>query len=700
MSLALRLRGMSIRVGTAIFLVLALTLVPAGIAATTAVAPDAVVHGTSDGVHGEDRLANTGENTLTRTTTFALRPSEPGTVRAEVVFSIPDQVVELETGVPGDATVVARDGFRAVGDGNYSWDERTARPSITLSLQVNRTGTYHQRPAATGERGLMFAATSDWAIASVPSAPVWWSSLRREPPVSFARETAVEAAGVAGDRMAYLGPHTSRTQTIDGQEITLVVPEAARLEVAPDAIFESLSTAATGLPASPVPESLVIAAPTAVDWGPYGLADGSDTWVRADQSLDVPGNVWIHEFVHLRQDFRTTAETRWIREGMPEYYAALFTLEAGHIDFDEFATHLDRGTRSRYENSVLADPDSWTGLANYAKGALVYGDLDRRIRTASDGGAAAVQVFEAMNGHEGPVDQAFLMEQIAAVSDSETAGAFDRYTTEPTPPSMWTIEAHDAAFRTAPPKLVVEPAGSVRIAGPYRNRSVASIPTLVPGEQVTIPVTVSNVGDGTGTYDLQLEADGRPVANATGQVAAGEQVSVTLSYTTGATGTVDLALGTTTWTVTVTDPAVPVVETLSTDRERVAVGERVRVSATIANPASVPAAGRLSLDLDGQSVERWAINLDAGESTGVTGAVVIPTAGAHRLELGNRSVVVDAVREDGASTTSQRTSSQTPAATSTPTETTGTRTPGFTVLLAVIAVFVLAGRVAWKDGRR
>jgi hypothetical protein len=674
---------MSIRVGTAIFLVLALTLVPAGTVATTAVAPDAVMHGTSDGVHGGDHLANTGENTLTRTTTFALRPSEPGTVRAEVVFSIPDQVVELETGVPGDATVVARDGVRAVGDGNYSWDERTARPSITLSLQVNRTGTYHQRPVATGERGLMFADTGDWAIASVPSAPVWWSSLRSEPPVSFARETAVEGAGVAGDRMAYLGPHTSRTRTIDGQEITLVVPEAARLEAAPDAIFESLSTAATGLPASPVPESLVIAAPTAVDWGPYGLADGSDTWVRADQPLDVPGNVWIHEFVHLRQDFRTTAETRWIREGMPEYYAALFTLEAGHIDFDEFAAHLDRGTRTRYEDSVLADPDSWTGLANYAKGALVYGDLDRRIRTASEGGAAALQVFAAMNEQEGPVDQAFLASHIRAVSDAETVSAFEAATTTTATPDPWSLDAHRDAFGTAPPKLTTTVADPIRVTGPYRNQSASTIPTLVPGERVTIPLTVSNEGDASGEFDLQLEANGRAVDSANGTLDGGATTIINLSHQVATRGEVELAVGSHRWPVTVTEPTAPVASDLSVHRTTVAVGETVRVTAQFENQERVPANGTAVLTVEGVAVTKWPIRLDVGETSTRSAEVAISESGDHRIVVGTQTVIVEGVAP---------TTSDPPTVTDTPaTGTTATETPGFGGLTAAIAILVLAG---------
>ncbi|MFW6383840.1 MAG: CARDB domain-containing protein [Halodesulfurarchaeum sp.] len=672
------------RVGTVLLVVLVVAAFPAGtVSAVSTSSGEDLVRASSEEPLAGERLSSTGENTLLRTTTFALRPSEPGVIRAEVAFSVPDQVVELTTAVPANTTVVDQDGFQAAGDGNYTWDEATDQPSLTLSIAVNRTGNYHQRPdGSTGEPGYTFADTGEWAIATVPSASVWWSSVQSEPRVTFAGETAVAGEGVAGDRMVYLGEHDSRTRTIDGQELTLVVPAAATLEPSSDAIFRSLETAANGLPASPVQESVLIAAPTTVDWGPNGLADGSDTWVRADEPVDVPGNVWVHEFVHLRQDFRTTPATRWIREGMPEYYAALFTLEAGQIDFDEFAAHLDRGTRSRYADVVLAEPDTWTGLSNYAKGALVFGDLDRRIRASSDGGAGALQVYEAMNEHEGPVDQAFLDEQITAVSDSQTAGAFEEATATTATPTMWSVDDHREAFGTAPPKLTTAVEEPLRVSGPYRNRSVSSLPTLVPGERVRIPVTVRNEGDASGEFEVQLEADGTAVDAANGTLAGGAETTVDFFHTVSRTGQVELVVGTDAWTVSVAEPAPPVVAELSAQRETVPVGETVNVTARFENPATVPANGTVGLAVDGIEAENWPVKLDVGESSNRTAEVEISSPGDNRIELGNRSVLVNGVSSDG---DTDRTSRGV-----TTSGTTSTRTPGLTPSTAFVAFLVAA----------
>ena len=674
---------MASRVGIALLLVVALAVGPAGTAMGAATAEVGTVDGTSEGAPPGDLTASGGEDTLTRTTTFSLQPDDQGTIRAELRFSIPDQVVQLKTAVPADANVVGRDGFRAAENGNYSWDERTAHPSITLSLQVNRTGDYHQRLTPTDGSGLVFVDTGEWAIAPVPSAALWWSSLRSEPPVSFARATAVDGEGVAGNEMAYLGPHTSRTRTIDGQEITLVVPEAATLEPSRDAILETFDEASTGLPSSPVSQSLVIAAPTAVEWGPYGLADRSDAWVRADQRLDTASNVWVHEFVHLRQDFRTATETRWIREGMPEYYAALFALEAGHIDFDQFTAHLNRATRDRYADVVLADPGSWTALAQYAKGALVYGDLDRRIRQASDGGAAALQVFEAMNEHEGKIDQAFLADQVGAVSDDETARAFADATTTTETPTPWSLETHREAFGTAPPKVTTAVGDEIRLTGPYRNVTTATLPTLVPGERLTVPVTVRNDGDATGAFDLRLEANGRIVDATNGTLDGGERATVELSHRFSAAEQVALEVAGTRWTVTVTEPAEPVATALSVRRTSVPVGEAVRVTVEFGNPASVPANGTGVLTVDGDETVSWPLRLDVGETHVRTTEVTIPEAGTHLIAVGSQTVAVQGV---GPGPSTAGTSTDRPAG-----GTTATGTPGFGRLAAGIAVLMLAG---------
>ena len=635
------------------------------------------------------------ENQLVRQISFELRPDEPGVVGAEMRFEIPEQVVELDSAIPDRATVIGTDGFDASGDGNYSWDGDTVEPSISLTLSVNRTGDYHlsstmgEQSTETGD-GLMFVDTGDWAIVSVPPASVWWSSYQNEPPVTFVGETAASGSGVAGDRMVFLGPHTKATRTIDGQTVTVVLPDAATLESSTEGVLDAFEAASPHLPSSPVSRSVVIAAPTTVDWGPYGLADRSDTWVRADQPLDEPGNVWLHEFVHLRQNFTTATDTQWIREGMPEYYAALLTLEQGTTDFGAFSDHLDRGTQSRYEDVVLSQPDTWTELANYANGALVYGTIDRRIRLDSAQTASARLLFESMNEHDQPIDQAFLESELSGYASAETVSDIRTYVQTTETPAMWSRTDHKAAFGASPPDINLD-IGDAVLAGPYRNSTVAEIPVLVPGEQLSTPVTVRNDGEETGTYELVLAVNGSGVASASGSLSGGESTTVSLSHTFDRTGPKTLSLDSTTWNLTVRDPATPSVTSLVASETSVHVGSEVTVSATISNEDAWPANGTVPVGTDGTKITDWRVRLAPQESVERSITLQMDAAGERTIEAGSETVTITVTDPSQTETTADTDSSDGPTTTSDGSAgTTPIETPGFTIG-SILVAFVWFG---------
>lgn len=694
-------------------LVLSLGSLAAAVGAETGPAEPALIEGTDAGLVAADSTnslsgstvaATADENTLTRTTAFALRPDEPGVVTAELGFDIPDQVTELKTAIPANATVDATSGFEPTGDGNYSWDETTARPSVTLAYSVNRTGAHHlgqtgEKPqkatdlVTEAEPGYTFVDTGDWAIASVPGARVWWSSYRNSPRVTFEGKTAVEGAGVAGNRMVFLGEHSSLTRTVDGVPITMVVPGAATLEPTETAVLDSIEAASPYLPDSPNDRSVVIAAPTTVEWGPYGLADRSDTWVRADEPLDSPGNVWLHEFVHLRQDFRAGTDARWITEGMAEYYAAYLTLEQGGIDYTDFYDQLDRGTRSRYDDTVLSEPQTWNSLGNYVKGALVYGTIDRHVRVDTDGAYTARYLFERLNQRGEPIDQAFIHAEIERLADAGTANELEAFVTTTQTPEMWSRADHRAAFGTEPPEIVTTVDGAYELTGPYRNRSVDQIPTLVPDERLTIPIRVTNDGGETGTYELELTVDGTPVVIESGTLEGGQSSLVTFNHTFEEIGTVDLAVGDTAWTVAVREPANPVVADLQVTPAEVEPGEQISVAVTISNPESWPASGAITTSMDGGEIANWTLRLDANETVERTTAVTGPDPGEYVVEAGwmtKRVTVVETQATTGGAQSTTAGTSPTTAATEP--GTTGTTTPGFTLVTALVALLLVGGR--------
>ncbi|MBS3760803.1 MAG: hypothetical protein KGY43_04955 [Halodesulfurarchaeum sp.] len=655
----------------------------------------------------EKLSATDSKDQLVRQFIFERKPAEPGVIAAEMRFDIPDQIVELTSEIPDSASVTAADGFEPTGDGNYSWDGDTVDPSIRLSLSVNRTGAYHLKSAARGqvtetfgaksqasetEPGLMFVDTGDWAIASVPPAGVYWSAYESDPTVSFASETAVAGSGVAGDRMVFLGTHTKATRSIDGQSVSVVVPEAATLESSTVDILGYFEAASPHLPNSPVRRSVVIAAPTTVDWGPYGLADRTDTWIRADQPIDEPGSVWLHEFVHLRQNFTTATDARWIREGMPEYYAALLTLEQGHIDFEAFSGHLDRGTQSRYEDVVLSRPDTWTSLANYAKGALVYGTLDRRIRLDSEQTVSARAVFESMNEHDQPIDQAYLDSAVSDLATDETRRDVEGYITTTQTPEMWSQTAHQAAFGAAPPDINAS-IGSLDITGPYRNDTVDIIPVLVPGETVSVPITITNEGEETGSYERILILNETVVATTSGSLDGGESTSVSLAHTIAEPGPKTLTTGATPWNFSVKEPATPVVTELTVSEAAVEVDSEVTIFTTVLNERSWPATGMVPITIDGTPLKEWDIRLTGGEAVERTASATFEKAGTYQISAGTETVTVT-VTDPSKTTSGVPPDSQSPL---TPTSSTmgsktATETPGFTAGSFFIA---LAWLGAW-----
>lgn len=613
------------------------------------------------------------EDEIVRTMTLSLTPEDPGRFDVEMSFTIPDSVVELTSGVPPDATVRTTDGFSDDGTGNYSWDGRTESPSITFAVPANRTGAYHYDGPSTG---LSFVDTGPWAMVSVPSAAVSWK-YRGSPAPTFVRTVTTDGAGVAGSRMAYLGPHESTTRTIDGQAVTLVVPEAATLEESREAILGSVANASASLQVGNRPSSvLLVAAPTSVDWGPYGLTEGSDAWVRADQRLDDPNNVWLHEYVHIRQDFRTTEDARWVMEATGEYYAASLALEQGHIGYEEFRDHLAQGATSRYDDTVLSRPETWDPLGNYVKGSLVYGDLDRRMRAETDGQHPASHLFLRMNERDTLVDHAFLERTVAELASDEVARTFDTYTTTDSGPEMWSRSDHTAAFSTLPPRIEAEVGSEYGLSGPYRNRSVDSLPTLVPGERLTLTATVHNEGEAIGEYELDLVVDGNVVATENGSLEGSENTTVRIGHTFDTAGEYGVELGDSTWNVTVEEPLTPTV-TLSGPDGSVEPGQPVTIEAVLSNHGDRPAAGDLLVSVDGAEKETWGTELDAGQSETRTVTVTFDEPGDHEVVVGDASVMIGVTHQ------STETTGQTATTTNT---STSTSTPGFGVMTGVTAL--------------
>jgi len=663
-----------------VVVIFALSVVALAALSGSAVAVPAEERATSASVGNSTVDATTG--TLEINQELRLTPRRPGEITVALQYGTPANLVELETTLPPDATVTATDGFSR-GDGGYVWDGETADPSVTYRLPANRTRD-RSGPRSDGE--YLFADTGPWALVKIPQVGASWT-WRGGERVTAARQTTVAGEGVAGDRMTFLGAHTERRRTANGQTFRLVVPEQATLAASPADIFDSVADVSERLRVgTPDDNVLMIAAPTTVEWSVFGLQTGeADFWVRDSEPVDSANNVWVHELVHTRQEYEQTAETRWFTEASASYYAALFTLQQGRVGFDEFSDRLRAGER---QSVVLSDPTTWSNDAPYRKGALVAGDIDRRVRLASDGGTLQ-SVFRALNAREDGATAAEFRQIVTRVSDESVAAATDRYTTTTDTPSMWSSQAHERAFETAIARLVYvfpQDGSGQHVDGPYRNGTVGGIPTrIATGERLTLDATVTNDGTAAGTYDTRLLVSGVSVDRYRGTVAPGAQTTVPVSHTFRSPGNYTLSFGGARRSVVVRDPVAPTVVGLDAAPTDPTVGDTLTLTVTVRNGGPAMAVGNVTLGQNGTAVATERVVLEPGERGRLTFQRPVREPGTYRFTVANRTTTVT-VRDDGGTDSSLPVDG-----------------PGFGAVTAVVAVLltVLAGRrVRGSEGHR
>ena len=582
-------------------------------------------------------------DTLRAETTLHGLPERPGEVRVEVRYATPDRLGSLEVRAFDDPTVEATDGFDAGQDDTFVWNGRTDDPSISYVLAVNRT--FEGAGPIAGPGAYTFVDTGEWALIRQPRLSHSWS-WSGGGQVELVRETTVAGPGAVGERMAFLGDHETVTREAHGQRFTLVVPEAATMAERPEDVFDSMSHASDALRVGDRDDEVfVVAAPTGdVSWGVRGLQTGdADMWVRDVERLDSADNVWLHEYVHARQGYATGEETRWFTEAAATYYAALLALEQERIDYEQFRTRLSAGRHSRHADVVLADPATWQVGSNYNKGALAAGELDRRLRLATDSGATLQEPFRRMNEHGGEVDQTAFLGMVANSGGEEPLATAERYTGTTATPELWSAEQHEAAFGQLPARISYAlpgdgDTGGIRVDGEYRQRALgdARPVTLATGERLSVDATVQNSGGTAGAYDAAFRVDGAVVDRRTGELAPGESRTVTFERTFDGPGEYALSVGGDRLLVSVREPAAARVTDVAVSPDRIAPDESVTVAVTVGNGADYPARGTVTVRVGGAATAERTVTLDAGEERTVELPVTFERAGTYRVSVDGR----------------------------------------------------------------
>ena len=569
-------------------------------------------------------------------------PERVGAFTVELQYAIPDQVTRLSATVPSAASIVTTSGFESTGDREYVWDETTESPSLTYRLPSNRT-TRQEGPIAADGR-LELAETADWAIVRPIGPGLNWAWTGNT--VGIDRTRSIVGSGATGESMVFLGEHTEHTRTAHGQTIRLIVPHEAELSADPESILDQLAFASDALRVGARDsEVFVIAAPTeGVPWAVRGLQTGdADMWVSDDERLDDPGNVWLHEYVHTRQAFEPTTETQWFVEGSASYYAARLTLEAGGIRFNDFRRELARGEAPEYEETVLTDPETWALGAQYRKGSLVAGALDRQIRSESNRSTSLDRVFSALNARSEPVTAERFQTAVDDAGGSTSVTVHNRYVSTQAVPSMWDRREHDVVFGSLPARIEAGQPASITIGGPYRTTTVPpSGPVrFVRGESIALDIPVENYGGAVGEYTVDFAVNDSILASDTGTLDPGDRTVVAFEHTFDTPGRYPVVVGDSRFVVSVEPPAPLSVGSIAANRSAVGPNEAVEVVATVENTASIPGRGEFPIAVDGTEREHRTVHLDRGETGTIVLTESLEEPGTHTVTIGDQSVTIE-----------------------------------------------------------
>jgi PGF-CTERM protein len=330
-------------------------------------------------------------------------------------------------------------------DCEYRWDTlpesgEVGEPSVTFRVPSTERG----------DDGYDFVERDDWALVRASMETTYrtdFANARR--PVENAsdpRTTYSESffrSGVAGDGILYFGDATVESWRADGETVRVVVPSHATVDV--PAVRATLESAARNLSIGDRNGTVTLfAAPDPIRGG--GLAPWTgDAWVHADSEPGTAWNIWVHEYVHTRQDWYLGERVDWVTEGSAEYYAALASYRQGSLSFREFYDYVSTDYAS---DVVLANPNAtdWE-TAEYTKGRRVLAALDRKIRLATDGNRTLADVLYLVNRHDDEVTYEEFLGMVERVAGSSFEPWLDRHVTTSAAPGV----AYDEAWMSPPP---------------------------------------------------------------------------------------------------------------------------------------------------------------------------------------------------------------------------------------------------------
>jgi hypothetical protein len=237
-------------------------------------------------------------------------------------------------------------------------------------------------------------------------------------------------------------PSTVSNRTVVGLQVRVTATLNGSLS--PDAVFETVATGRRSLRIAGRNERLnVDIRPEVGDPGTAGQAARGDPHMAVEDRFS--RRVVFHEYVHTRQEFRTTRRTRWIVEAMASYYADRYAVGAcgrANVPYDFEAFREDLNTSDN--RTVLSKPDTWQQEADYEKGESVLAVLDWYIRSETDGNATLAAVYRQLESRN--VTHARLQQTVRRVAGAQTARWFDTHATTDAVPDTSRLPTNASAF--------------------------------------------------------------------------------------------------------------------------------------------------------------------------------------------------------------------------------------------------------------
>lgn len=202
---------------------------------------------------------------------FSQHP-EPGLVNVTLRAHPPDNVDRLQLYLSDRVSVESTTGFERVESGVWEWnaDETTVdTPSLDAVYRANQSSETFD--------GLNYADTNEWSLVEVPYTYAhWWWSYGEGPSYRQFTTVASDASGYGGTSMAFVGNASVHRETRQGQQFTVVVPEAVDSPAPPDHVFDTLAFASERLDVKARDDGVnVFLAPAEIRSG--GRAEHSDS---------------------------------------------------------------------------------------------------------------------------------------------------------------------------------------------------------------------------------------------------------------------------------------------------------------------------------------------------------------------------------------------------------------------------------------